>query len=185
LSTVYGIITQHDGYVAVERELGRGSTFTVYFPRVEAPPDATEPLTASVPSPRRSERILLVEDEPAVRAVAQESLAAKGYAVLEAKDVDDALRLAREDTQPIDLLVTDVVMPVMNGRQLAERIQALHPEAQVLYMSGYIDDAIVHHGVLEGGTAFLQKPFTPADLARRVREMLDAETDRRRAGFRA
>ena len=184
LSTVYGIIKQHDGYVAVESELGHGSTFSVYFPRVEAPPDATEPLTASVPAPHRSERILLVEDEPAVRAVAQESLAAKGYAVLEAQDVDDALRIAREDTQPIDLLVTDVVMPVMNGRQLAERIQALHPEAQVLYMSGYIDDAIVHHGVLEGGTAFLQKPFTPADLARRVREMLDAEADRRRADFR-
>jgi PAS domain S-box-containing protein len=173
LSTLYGIVKQHEGYVAVESEPGRGSTFTIFFPRVEAAPDAVEPPAAPVRPPRGTERILLVEDEASVRAVAQESLAGHGYTVLEALDVEDALRIAREDSRRIDLLLTDVVMPIMNGRHLAERVQHLHAETKILYMSGYTDDAIVRHGVLDRGASFLQKPFTPTQLLSKVQEILE------------
>ena len=136
----------------------------------------------SAGSLRGTERILLVEDEATVRAVTQESLTGLGYTVLEARDVDEALRIAREDMRRIDLLVTDVVMPKMNGRKLAEHVRQVHAETEILYMSGYTDDAIVHHGVLEPGTSFLQKPFTPLELLRKVREILGADTARGGSG---
>jgi CheY-like chemotaxis protein len=173
LSTVYGIVKQHEGYVAVESEPGRGSTFTTFFPRVADAPDALAPSAAPVQPSRGSERILLVEDEASVRAVAQESLAGHGYTVLEALDVEHALRIARGESQRIDLLLTDVVMPIMNGRRLAERVRRLHTETKILYMSGYTDDAIVRHGVLDRGAAFLQKPFTPTELLSKVQEVLE------------
>jgi PAS domain S-box-containing protein len=174
LSTVYGIVKQHDGYVTVESEVGRGSTFKVFFPRVEGVPEPPESPEPSGPSLRGGERILLVEDEAPVRAVAQETLAGQGYTVLDARDVEDALRIAREESRQIDLLLTDVVMPVMNGRVLAEQIRRIHPETKVLFMSGYTDEATTHRSGLGGGASLLQKPFTPTELARRVRAMLDA-----------
>jgi DNA-binding response OmpR family regulator len=124
-----------------------------------------------------TEKLLLVEDEAEVRALARESLAMHGYRVLEARDVDDALRIAEQETGRIDLLVTDVVMPQMNGRELAERVRAVHAETRVLYVSGYPDDAIGHHGVLDSSTAFLSKPYTPEILARKVRAVLDEAPD--------
>jgi CheY-like chemotaxis protein len=174
LSTVYGVVKQHGGYIAVESEVGRGSTFRIYFPRVDEAPDVEETPAAPARSLGGEERVLLVEDEAPVRAIAHEALVGHGYTVLEARDVDDALRIAREEGRRIDLLLTDVVMPVMNGRTLAEQIRQMHPETKVLYMSGYSDDTIGRHHVLEPETALLQKPFTPTELARKVRETLDA-----------
>jgi PAS domain S-box-containing protein len=177
LSTVYGIVKQHDGYIAIESEPGRGSTFRIFFPRVTGAPEPVPP-PASGRSGRGRERILLVEDEAPVRAVARETLAGRGYTVLEARDVEDALRLAREDARRIDLLLTDVVMPMMSGRLLAERVRRIHPETKVLYMSGYTDDTMADHRAADPEASFLQKPFTPPELARRVREMLDANPRR-------
>ncbi len=170
LSTVFGIIKQSHGSIWVYSEVGRGSTFKIYLPRVDAPserpPDADRLVGGT-------ETILLVEDEPQVRAVVRRALERAGYAVLVAQDPDDALRLC-EARQPIDLLLTDVVMPHMNGRELAERVRSRYPATKALFMSGYTDDAILRHGVLDAGVPFLQKPVTPALLARRVRETLDA-----------
>lgn len=170
LSTVFGIIKQSHGSIWVYSEVGRGSTFKIYLPRVDAPserpPDADRIVGGT-------ETILLVEDEPQVRAVVRRALERAGYAVLVAQDPDDALRLC-EARQPIDLLLTDVVMPHMNGRELAERVRSRYPATKALFMSGYTDDAILRHGVLDAGVPFLQKPVTPALLARRVRETLDA-----------
>jgi len=170
LSTVFGIIKQSQGSIWVYSEVGRGSTFKIYLPRVDAPserpPDADRIVGGT-------ETILLVEDEPQVRAVVRRALERAGYAVLVAQDPDDALRLC-EARQPIDLLLTDVVMPHMNGRELAERVRSRYPATKALFMSGYTDDAILRHGVLDAGVPFLQKPVTPALLARRVRETLDA-----------
>ncbi len=173
LSTVYGIIRQHEGWIAVESEPGRGSTFKIYLTRKE---ESGEALTSAAPTetPRGGETILLVEDEAEVRALAREALATKGYRVLEAANGREAIGLAAAEAGPIHLLVTDVVMPGLNGRQVATHLKASHPEARVLYMSGYTDDAIVQHGVLDPGTEFLPKPFTPDALARKVRAVLDA-----------
>jgi PAS domain S-box-containing protein len=178
LSTVYGIVKQHDGHIAVESERGRGSTFRIFFPRVDGTPDPVDSRTAPGRSLGGRERILLVEDEAPVRAVARETLAAQGYTVLEARDVDDALRIARDEARRIDLLLTDVVMPIMNGQTLAQQVQRSHPETAVLFMSGYTDDAIVRHSVLDPGPSLLQKPFTPTELTQKVRERLDAPSGR-------
>ena len=120
------------------------------------------------------ETILLVEDEEAVRDLARDILVARGYTVLEARHGDEALRVCEQHRGPIHLVLTDVVMPEMSGRQLADRLTVLHPDLKVLYMSGYTDNAVVHHGVLDPGTAFLQKPFMPNILSLKVREVLDA-----------
>jgi CheY-like chemotaxis protein len=178
LSTVYGIVKQHDGHIAVESEPGRGSTFRIFFPRVDGTPDPVDSGTAPGRSLGGRERILLVEDEAPVRAVARETLAAQGYTVLEARDVDDALRIAGDETRRIDLLLTDVVMPIMNGQTLAQQVHRIHPETAVLFMSGYTDDAIVRHSVLDPGPSLLQKPFTPTELTQKVRELLDAPSGR-------
>jgi CheY-like chemotaxis protein len=174
LSTVYGIIRQHEGCIVVESEGGRGSTFRIYLPRVEAPAEIPARVGPPAETPRAVETILLVEDEAEVRAIAREALTMTGYTVLDAPTGREALQIAEKEAGAIHLLLTDVVMPGLNGREVAAGLKTSHPEARVLYMSGYTDDAIVHHGVLDPGTVLLAKPFTPDSLARKVREVLDA-----------
>ncbi len=174
LATVYGIVKQSDGYIWVYSEPGQGTTFKIYLPRVEAAAEPPAPKPMPPASVRGSETILLAEDEEAVRNLTRRVLEAHGYTVLVAADGQEALRLADGHTGPIHVLLTDVVMPNLSGRQLAERVVSARPATKVLYLSGYTDDAIVHHGVLEPGIAFLQKPFTPQGLARKLREVLDA-----------
>ena len=174
LATVYGIVTQSGGAIRVESEPGQGATFTIDLPRVDAPADL--PADPRIPSaaPHGSETVLLVEDELEVRGLARDILQQQGYTVLESADGDEALRVAREHVGPIHLLVTDVVMPLMGGRELADRLRAGRRETKVLYVSGYTDDAILHQGVSETGTAFLPKPFTASALTHKVRQVLDA-----------
>ena len=172
LATVYGIVKQSGAFIWVYSELGRGTTFKIYFPRVEDV--ASAPAAPTAPeSLRGTETVLVAEDAAAVRAVIQQVLASHGYQVLEAADGRSALELGARHEGPVHLLVTDVVMPEMSGRQLADRLQERRPTLKVLFVSGYTDDAIVRHGILEPGIAFLQKPFTPEALARKVREALD------------
>jgi CheY-like chemotaxis protein len=174
LSTVYGIIRQHEGCIAVESEVGRGTTFRIYLPRVDATAETPELVGPPAEMPRAVETILLVEDEADVRAIAREALTMAGYTVLDAPTGREALQIAEKEAGAIHLLVTDVVMPGLNGREMAAGLKTSHPEARVLYMSGYADDAIVHRGVLAAGTVLLEKPFTPDGLACKVREVLDA-----------
>jgi two-component system cell cycle sensor histidine kinase/response regulator CckA len=173
LSTVYGIIKQSGGYVLVESEPRHGTTFRIYLPRVE---DALEPVGTGGVSPLQSggsETVLLVEDEESVRQLVRETLESKGYKVLEADNGDSALQIVAEYSGKIDMLITDVVMPGMSGRELSARLCAACPQTKVLYLSGYTEDAIVHEGVIDPDTAFLQKPFTLQMLARKVREVLE------------
>ncbi len=172
LATVYGIVKQSGGFIWVYSEPGRGSTFKIYFPRVEEAVPTAEPAKVRTKPAKGSETVLVVEDEKGVRSLVCETLKSEGYKVLEAEGAEQALEIAEQYTKPIHLLLTDVVMPQTGGKELAQRLSALHPETRVLYMSGYTDDAIVRHGILEGGTPFLQKPFTPSVLARKVREVL-------------
>ncbi|MGE0453556.1 MAG: response regulator [Vicinamibacteria bacterium] len=176
LSTVYGIVKQSGGYVGVYSEPGHGTVFKVYLPRLDAA-QADQPTEVSPPAalPRGSETVLLVEDEPSLRALVRESLESCGYAVLDARQGADALALSGGHPGPIQLLLTDVVMPGMSGRELAAELAKSHPEAKVLYISGYTDDAVVVHGVLSEEMAFLQKPFSLDALARKVREVLDKQ----------
>jgi two-component system cell cycle sensor histidine kinase/response regulator CckA len=173
LATVYGIVKQSGGHLTVYSEPGHGTAFKIYLPLVQE----AIPTRKSDASLRRSlhgtETILLTEDEPAVRALARYTLQIHGYTVLEASQGEKALRIAQEFEGSIHLLVTDVVMPVMGGRQLAEQLAAIRPGLKVLYLSGYTDDAVVRHGVLQAEAAFLQKPFTPGALAQKVRDVLD------------
>jgi len=172
LATVYAIVTQAGGFIWVYSELGHGTSFKIYLPQVDAVP--TTAAVARVDLPRGTETVLLVEDAAAVRAVARQVLQRQGYRVLEAADGEDALYLAARHQGTIDLVLTDVVMPRAGGRELAERLLAVRPDTRVLYMSGYTDDSVVRHGILEGGVAYLQKPFSPEGLARKVRDVLDA-----------
>jgi PAS domain S-box-containing protein len=174
LATVYGIVKQSGGFIWVYSEVGRGSTFKIYLPRVDEPaePLAQAATAAAVPGGR--ETILLAEDEPPVRAVARQVLERQGYTVLEAPSAEAALDLAERYSGTIHLLLTDVVMPGMSGRDLAVRLAALRPGTRVVYMSGYADNAIIRHGMLEPDVAYVQKPFTPDAIARKVREVLDA-----------
>jgi PAS domain S-box-containing protein len=174
LSTVFGIVKQSGGHIWVYSEPDRGATFKVYFPRIERPTRETRPATAT-PAPTQlagTETILLVEDDDQVRTVAVGILRRYGYRVLVAPNGGEAILMLEKHDAPIDLLLTDVVLPHMSGRELAERVTALRPGTKILFMSGYTDDAIVHHGVLGSGAAFLQKPLTPDTLARKVREVL-------------
>ena len=173
LSTVYGIVKQSGGYVWVYSELGHGTTIKLYLPRVDAPaePQAPPRETATLTG---TETILLAEDDDILRPLTKGLLAKLGYTVLDAESAEQALAVAGARQGPIHLLVADVVMPGASGRELARRLAQSRPETRVLYVSGYTDDAIVHHGMLEPGLKFLQKPFTPAALARKVREVLDA-----------
>jgi PAS domain S-box-containing protein len=173
LSTVYGIVKQSGGSIEVESEPGRGATFRIYLPRLNEPAERIMAAGAGLP-PRGTETVFLVEDAPAVRTALREILERCGYTVLEAPAGQPALTLAAKRREPIQLLLTDVVMPGMSGRELAERFTRLHPEAKVLYMSGYTDDAAVRHGVRRAETAYVQKPFSPDTLARKVRDAIDS-----------
>ena len=177
LATAYGIVKQSGGSIWVYSELGHGTTIKVYLPRVDEP---AEPLGSSTPvdatSLRGTETILLVEDEPSVRAVARQILARQGYVVLEAPDGQTALAMVDGGGSSVDLVLTDVVMPGMSGRGLADQLATRCPGLRVLFMSGYTDDAIVRHGMLEPGLAYLQKPFRPDALVRKVREVLNRHT---------
>jgi CheY-like chemotaxis protein len=177
LATVYGIVKQNNGMIYGESEPGRGATFRVYFPRqtAEAPsaPSRIEVSDAAAPPPTGSETLLLVEDEEVVRHQTQALLARLGYVVLAAAASDEALRLMQLNAGMIDLLVSDVVMPEMNGRDLARRLTVVQPGLKCLFVSGYSDDVIAHHGVLDKDVHFLAKPFDMAALARKVREVLD------------
>jgi signal transduction histidine kinase/ActR/RegA family two-component response regulator len=176
LSIVYSIVNQLGGHIWVYTEEGKGTTFKIYLPRayerMQFPREA-RPSLAELP--RGQERLLVVEDEPGVLEVAAEALRLQGYTVLTASSPAEALQLAQSYPEPIHLLVTDVVMPVMSGRELADYLTRLHPQMRVLYVSGYTENTIVHHGVLETGVHFLPKPYTPAQLIQKVREALDSD----------
>jgi CheY-like chemotaxis protein len=173
LATVDGIVKQSGGNVWVYSELGNGTTFKIYFPRVEQTAELPETGAAPVELLRGSETVLLVEDDEMVRALAQAILERYGYHVLAARNVHDALRFAQEGPEQIRLLLTDTIMPGMNGPELAKQVQSIRPEIKVLFMSGYTDKVISCTAALESGTAFLQKPFTPQTLTRKVHEVLN------------
>jgi two-component system cell cycle sensor histidine kinase/response regulator CckA len=179
LSTVYGIVKQSGGYIGAYSEPGRGTMFKIHLPRVDEPV-----ATIASPAPRRdpprgAETILLAEDEKIVRSLAREILEAQGYTVLEARRGAEAQLAAAHHRGPIHLLLTDVVMPDMNGWDLAKVVTSIDPKTRVLFMSGYTGDAIAHHGVLDVGVPYLQKPFTADSLTRKVREVLDGHLDGR------
>jgi CheY-like chemotaxis protein len=171
LSTVYGIVKQSGGYVMVQSELGRGTTFQIYLPLVEG---AAEKHSVSVPDAALggNETILLVEDEDSVRGLVRETLSSKGYRVLEGENGEAGVAAAAGHAGKIDLIITDVVMPGMGGREMVKRLIESRPGTKVLYLSGYTEDAIISDGSAEQGTAFLQKPFTLQSLSRKVREVL-------------
>ena len=174
LATCQTIVQQSGGHIGVDSEVGKGTTFKIYFPRVEQPLDVAARLLQTGPLPRGTETLLVVEDEPAVRHLARDVLEAQGYEVLRAANGQHALHVAREHKgSPIRLVITDVIMPRMGGKVMAEWLKATYPDLKILFTSGYTDDAIARHGVLEPGVEFLPKPYTPATLARKVREMLD------------
>jgi CheY-like chemotaxis protein len=174
LSMVYGIVKQSGGNVSVYSEPGHGSVFKIYLPRVEEEAIALVRRDEAGPMPRGDETVLLVEDELSVRDLAARILRRQGYKVLEASDGNEAFLLAQNHSgKNIHLMITDVVMPRMGGRELADRLKNVRSDMKVLFISGYTDDAIVHHGVLDPGIEFLQKPFSPTALAQKVREVLD------------
>jgi CheY-like chemotaxis protein len=170
LSTVYGIVKQSGGYVMVQSELGRGTTFHIYLPLVEGvaeknsvtPPDAVG----------GTETILLVEDEESVRQLVRDTLVSRGYEVLEAENGDTGIAAAARHQGNIDLVITDVMMPGMGGREMVQELAKARPATKVLYLSGYTEDAILNDGSVDQATAFLQKPFTLQNLSRKVREVL-------------
>ena len=177
LSTVFGIVKQSGGHIWLYSEPGRGTTFKVCFPRSADAQDIVRPPSANLqPIPHGTETILLVEDDAQLRALARTILVRHGYQVLDAPTPGDALMLSEGHAGRIALLVTDVVMPQMSGRELAQRVLEARPKIRVLYMSGYTDNAIVHNGILDPGVAFLQKPLTPDVFARKVRKVLDSNT---------
>jgi PAS domain S-box-containing protein len=174
LSTVYGIVKQSGGGILVHSELGRGATFSVYLPEVEAPVERAAGEDPGTGLPHGTETVLLVEDEPSVRTLVSDTLRMHGYTVLEARHGIEALLIGGQHTGPIHLLLTDVVMPQMSGREVADQLRQVRPGVIVLYMSGYAEDAVIQHGAMHSGTAFLHKPFAPDDLVRKVRTVLDA-----------
>jgi CheY-like chemotaxis protein len=172
LAMVYGIVKASGGHVSVESKPDLGTTFHLYFPAVDNPETVSLP-PSRVLHPRGTETVLLVEDEAGVRTLARQALQARGYRVLEASDGEAALELCREHIGEIDLLLSDVIMPRMGGRELRERMALIHPNTRVIFTSGYTDDAVVRHGVSKADCDFLQKPFTVNALLRKVREVLD------------
>jgi CheY-like chemotaxis protein len=174
LSTVYGIVKQSDGQIRVESEPGRGTKFEIFLPRVDAPqaPEATVREAESGPT-TGTETILLVEDDEAVRELSREILEMNGYEVLEATNGQDALNICENRDREFHLIVTDLVMPEMGGRDLADAVGPTMPETKILFLSGYADSVVFHQGMLEEGSFFLQKPFTPTGLAQKVRQVLD------------
>ena len=177
LSTVYGIVKQGGGYIFAQSEPGCGTTFRIYLPRVADPADSPRVDKHAQAAAGGSETVLLVEDEESVRELVRETLKTRGYRVIEASDGIAGMRVSEEYQGNIEILITDVVMPGMSGRELAKRVAAARPNIRVLYLSGYTEDAIIHEGALEPGTGFLQKPFTLQVLARKVRKVLQGESD--------
>ena len=178
LSTSYGIVKQSAGNIWVYSEPGKGTTFKIYLPRVDEPPEEIRKEVLKEELPRGNEAILIVEDEEEVRKLAGKILERQGYRILEASQGDDALRISERHGGPIDLILVDVIMPGMSCSELAKHLKSPHPKMKVLYMSGYTDNAIVRHGVLEKGVNYIQKPFTMEGLARKVREVLDKDSDK-------
>jgi CheY-like chemotaxis protein len=176
LSTAYGIVKQSGGSIWVYSEVGLGTTFKIYLPRHVAEAEACGETPGPPLLSRGTETILLVEDEEMVRTLARAVLQESGYKVLEAERAAEALRICEEHKEPIHLLLTDVVMPQVSGRELAESLSASRPDTRVLFMSGYTDDTIVRHGVPGPGTSFLEKPFTPETLVRKVQDVLRVGT---------
>jgi CheY-like chemotaxis protein len=176
LASVYGIVKQSGGFMWVYSELGKGTTFKIYLPRAHAHQHAT-PTTPHKNRIVGSETILLVEDDEEVRQVASRILRRNGYRVIEAGNGSDALKAADNEAEPVDLIVTDIVMPEMGGTELAKRIREKQPDARILFTSGYTEDAVVRQSLLHEGESFIEKPFTPATLAKKAREMLSVDED--------
>jgi two-component system cell cycle sensor histidine kinase/response regulator CckA len=173
LATSYGIVAQAGGHIGVESKLGAGTTMKVFLPLSTAPQAAARDRSKEAGHSRGNETVLVVEDDEAVRRTVGRMLQAYGYGVLEAGDPDEALRVLDAHHQPLHLLLTDVVLPRMTGKALAEQVQVLRPESKVLFVSGYTDDVMAEHQMLDRGLALLHKPFSPAVLATKVREVLD------------
>jgi signal transduction histidine kinase len=176
LTTCQTIVQQSGGHIGLESEVGQGTTFKVYFPQVDLPlQDAARPVQAGA-LPRGTETLLVVEDEPSVRHLATDVLEAQGYRVLRAGNGQEGLRVARDlKGQPISLVITDVIMPVMGGKAMAEWLRTCYPNLKILFTSGYTDDAVTGWGMLKAGAEFMPKPYSPATLVCKVREMLDAQ----------
>ena len=177
LATVYGIVKQSGGYIWVDSRLNQGTAFSIYLPRVEALPEPGQPVAAPAGNFQGSETLLVVEDEEGVRVLVRDFLRMNGYTVLEAPHGEEALRVAGQHAGNISLMITDVIMPGMNGRELAERMAVLRPAMKVLYISGYAESTVYRKGVLEPGAQFLQKPFGPPDLGRKVRDVLGTQRE--------
>jgi signal transduction histidine kinase len=174
LATCQTIVQQSGGHIGVYSEVGKGTTFKIYFPRVDQPLDAVAQAIKAEPLPRGTETLLVVEDEPSVRHLVTDVLEAQGYKVLRANNGQDALRVAREHKgAAIRLVVTDVIMPLMGGKVMAEWLKATYPDLKILFTSGYTEDAMTRRGMIEAEVEFLPKPYAPATLARKVRGMLD------------
>jgi CheY-like chemotaxis protein len=176
LSMVYGIVQQNKGYVTVHSQPDQGTVFDIYLPRLASTKDVAGEGQINIEAQPGTETILLVEDEDMVRQLARYALLENGYHVLEAQNGREAIDICEHYNGSIDLLLTDVVMPgKLSGRNLAEQLEAQYPHMKVLYMSGYTEDTIVRHGIIEANLAFLQKPFSPVTLTRKVREVLAAD----------
>jgi len=173
LSTVYGIVKQSGGHIWVHSELGRGTEFKIFLPRIESNVRGTGERVLSAAPPRGSETVLLVEDEERVRMAARRILERHGYRVLEAGDGEQALRISTDHDDVIHLMITDMVMPRMSGDELAQKLVARRPAMKVIYVSGYTEDAVTRREVLDASSAYVQKPFSPSSLLRKGREILD------------
>jgi CheY-like chemotaxis protein len=172
LSTVYGIVKQHHGHIFVYSELGRGTTFKIYFPEIKK--SAQEEVPQVFPAMKGGmETILVADDEPSIRKLIHDTLTPLGYKIIEASNGVEALELFRQSESEIDMLLTDVVMPKMTGKKLAEKLLAEKPGFKILYMSGYTDNVIVHQGVLDEDIEFINKPLVPSLLTKRIREVLE------------
>jgi CheY-like chemotaxis protein len=173
LATVHGIIKQAGGHISVYSEVGCGTTLKLYFPSAGGEAQLRTPAAPRATAPSGSETILVVEDNPSVRNLTCANLARRGYKVLQAGSGTEAMQVVAAHTGRISLLLTDVIMPAMGGRQLADQLTAREPQLKVVYMSGYTDDAVIRHGVLESSAGFLHKPFSSNALLRKVRDAID------------